>query len=151
VKALRHLEPDHIRVRATRVRINGLPGWQAQAIIWSSISLLLSGAAWQIALLRRGPQGMPGAFDPWLARWHGLSAMAALFAFGIVASRHIGRGWSLKQRMRTGVSVTVLFVVLALTGFALAYLVPEEWHPPVGWMHSALGVAAFALGAVHRR
>ena len=77
--------------------------------------------------------------------------MAGLFAFGIIASRHIGRGWSLKQRMRTGVSVTVLFVVLALTGFALAYLVPEEWHPPVGWTHSALGVVAFALGAVHRR
>jgi hypothetical protein len=140
-----------IRARAARVRINALPAWQAHAMIWTAVSLFLSGVFWQLILVRRGPGGIPGSIDPWLARWHGLSSMAGLFAFGVIASRHIGRGWALRQRMRSGNAVTVLFAVLALTGYGLAYLVPEGWHARLGWTHSALGAAAFLLGAIHRR
>jgi hypothetical protein len=77
--------------------------------------------------------------------------MMGLFAFGVIASRHIGRGWAMRERTFSGVSTTVLFSLLVLSGFALAYLVPEQWHPQLGWLHSGLGVIAFGLGAVHRR
>jgi hypothetical protein len=132
-------------------RSNPLPPWQARATVWSAISLTVSGLWWLVDLVRRVPGGLPGGVDPWLARWHGLSSMAGLFAFGVIAARHIGRGWALRERRPSGAAVCVLFGVLALSGFALAYLVPEQWHPPVAWAHSALGVAAFGLGAVHRR
>lgn len=140
-----------IRARAVRVRVNALPPWQAQTIIGAAISLFLSGLWWQFVLVRRGSEGVPGPIDPWLARWHGFSSMAALFAFGIIAARHIPRGFALRQRNRSGLTVTVLFAVLALSGYALAYLVTDTWHTRLGWAHTLLGVAAFALGAVHRR
>jgi hypothetical protein len=138
--------PTELRSRATRIRLNALLPWQAGTIIWAALSLLLSGVAWQLVLFRRGPEGLPGPIEPWLARWHGLSSMAALFA-----SRHVPRGLALGNRLRSGLSVVVLFAVLALTGFSLAYLVPESWRSTLGWTHSALGVLAFTLGAVHRR
>jgi hypothetical protein len=137
--------------RHRRVRLNALPAWQSRMVIWAAISLTLSGLWWLLVLLRRAPDAMPGPLDPWLARWHGLSSMAGLFAFGVIASRHIGRGWSLRQRLKSGIGVVALFGSLILTGFALAYLVPEQWHPQLGWLHSALGVIAFALGTIHRR
>lgn len=142
---------ESIRARAVRVRVNALPPWQAWTMIGSAVSLLLSGFFWQIALLRRGPEGIPGAFEPWLARCHGLSSMAALFAFGIIAARHIPRGFALRQRNRTGLAVTALFVVLAISGYALAYLVNDTWHTRLGWTHTLFGIVAFSLGAIHRR
>jgi hypothetical protein len=117
----------------------------------AAISLLASGLWWLLVLFRRVPGGLPGAIDPWLARWHGLSSMAALFAFGVIAARHVGRGWELGKRRPSGAAICVLFGALALSGFALAYLLPEQWHPPVAWGHSALGVVAFGVGALHRR
>jgi hypothetical protein len=129
-------------------RVNPLPRWQSWMVIGSAISLLASGALWQIALLRHE---LPTELDPWLARWHGLSSMAGVFAFGIVASKHIPRGLFLRKRSFSGITLTSLFALLALSGFALAYLVPEPWHARVGWAHSALGVLAFGLGALHRR
>jgi MFS family permease len=140
-----------LRARAVRVRVNALPPWQARTIIGAAISLLASGLWWQFVLLRRGPEGVPGAIDPWLARWHGLSSMAALFAFGVIAARHIPRGFALRQRNRSGLTVTALFAVLAVSGYALAYLATDTWHARLGWTHTLLGIIAFALGAVHRR
>jgi hypothetical protein len=134
-----------------RARPNALPRWQAQTIIWAAISLTASGLFWLFVLFRRAPGDLPGGIDPWLARWHGLSSLAALFAFGVIAGQHIARGWAMRRRTFSGVSTTVLFGLLALTGYALAYLVPEQWHPQLGWLHSLLGVVAFALGAMHRR
>jgi hypothetical protein len=133
------------------VRTNPLPPWQARLVIWSAVSLTASGLWWLLVLLRRAPGELPAPIDPWLARWHGLSSMAGLFAFGVIASRHVGRGWALGERRPSGAGICVLFAAIALSGFALAYLVPEQWHPPVAWVHSGLGVVAFALGAVHRR
>jgi hypothetical protein len=143
--------PRELASRHKRIRLNALPRWQSQSIIWAGISLTASGLWWLLVLLRRAPDALPGQLDPWLARWHGLSSMAGLFAFGVIASRHIGRGWSLGKRLKSGLGTVALFALLILTGFALAYLVPEEWHQRLGWLHSALGVLAFTLGAVHRR
>jgi hypothetical protein len=120
-------------------------------MIWTAVSLLVSGSWWLFVLLRREAGELPGPIDPWLARWHGLSSMAALFAFGVVVSRHVQRGLQLRERMLSGLGVCALFAVLALSGFALAYLVPESWHTQAGWAHSALGIGAFIVGAVHRR
>jgi hypothetical protein len=142
---------EELASRHRRVRLNALPAWQSRTVIWVAISLTLSGLWWLLVLLRRAPDAMPGSIDPWLARWHGLSSMAGLFAFGVIASRHIGRGWSLRKRLKSGIGVVALFALLILTGFALAYLVPEQWHPQLGWAHSTLGIIAFSLGAIHRR
>ncbi len=134
-----------------RTRANALPRWQIQTVVCSAISLTASGLAWQLSDLRRDPSGLPSALDPWLARWHGLSSMLSLFAFGLVAARHIPVGLVLRKRVASGVSVSALFATLALSGFALAYLVPEPWHPTVALCHAGLGILAFALGVLHRR
>jgi hypothetical protein len=120
-------------------------------LIWTAISLLVSGLWWLYVLRIRPAQDAPGPINLKLAQWHALSALAAVYAFGVVSAKHIARGWALRERVYSGIAVCALFAVLALSGFALAYLLPETWHVPVGWAHATLGVLAFALGAMHRR
>ena len=134
-----------------RPRPNALPRWQRFTVFGAALLLLASGLAWQLALKLRSEPELPGQLEPWLARWHALSAMAGLFAVGMVAALHIGRGWSLGRRRTSGVAVCALLAALALSGFWLSYLVSEAWRPAVGWAHFGLGALAFALGLVHRR
>jgi hypothetical protein len=132
---------------------NALPPWQRRTIVTAAVCLLVSGLAWIPVhyLWGAGSGGLPHPSEVWLMRWHGLSAVVGFFAGGLVAAGHVARGWRLAWRRATGGSLCVLGSLLALSGYALWYLLPESWHPAAGWMHAAVGVVAFALGALHVR
>ena len=132
---------------------NALPPWQRRTIVAAALCLLLSGVAWLPLhyLWGAGAGGLPHPLEAWLMRWHGLSAIAGFYAGGLVSAAHVARGWRLTWRRSTGLSLCVLGALLALSGYALWYLLPESWHAPAGWLHAALGVAAFAVGAAHVR
>jgi hypothetical protein len=132
---------------------NALPRWQRRIIIGTAVCLLLSGLAWlPLHAWGTGPGGVPHPLAAWFMRWHGLSAVVGLFAGGLVAAGHVARGWRLAWRRPTGLSLCILGALLALSGYALWYLLPDEsWHAAAGWAHAAAGVLAFALGALHVR
>lgn len=141
---------------------NALPPWQRRTIVATAVCLLVSGLAW-LALHHAwagswwevagpaGSGGLPHPLEAWLMRWHGLSALAGLFAGGLVAAGHVARGWRLGWQRPTGLSLSILGALLALSGYALWYLVPESWHAAAGWAHAAAGALAFAVGALHVR
>lgn len=132
---------------------NALSTWQRRTVLGAAGSLLLSGVIWWLVsrLGRDGAGELPHPAEPWLARWHALSAAAGTFAAGLVAAHHIGLGLRLGRRRGTGGAVALLGLVLILTGFALAYLVPEGWHPLLGTTHAGLGLVVVALLLAHRR
>jgi hypothetical protein len=136
-----------------RARVNPLPAWQRAVIVGAAIALLVSGLAWLPLhyLWGAGAGELPQPLESWLLRLHGLVAPLGLFAAGLVAAGHVPRGWRLRERRGSGVGLLILGCLVIASGYALAYLVPEAWHPAVGWAHAALGVVAFALGVVHRR
>ena len=136
-----------------RVRLNPLQPWQRWTVIAAAVSLLLSGVGWLPVHYGwgAGAGDLPHPLEPWIVRWHALSALAGLFAGGVVAGGHVGRGWRLGLRRASGLAVCLLAGLLAASGYVLSYLVSEAWRPALGWAHAALGVAAFGLGAVHRR
>ena len=82
-------------------------------------------------------------------RWHGLAVLTGLFALGLVSAGHVQRGLALKRQRASGLSLCLSWFVLAASGYALSYLVSEPWRPALGLFHAGLGVAAFALGALH--
>jgi hypothetical protein len=127
--------------------------WQRQVVSLSAWSLLLSGVAWLPVhhLWGAGAAGLPHPLEPWLMRVHALAVVAGLFASGVVAAVHVPRGWRLGRQRASGVALCLLWVVLAASGYALSYLVPESWHAVVGWGHASLGALAFALGLLHAR
>jgi hypothetical protein len=82
---------------------------------------------------------------------HGAAVMAMLFVAGRLTAIHVVRGWRLGLARRSGVLMLAGMALLTLSGYALYYLVPEDWRDPTGWLHTALGVA-WALGLLwHRR
>ncbi|HZZ85658.1 MAG TPA: hypothetical protein VFE30_14050 [Anaeromyxobacteraceae bacterium] len=134
-----------------RTSVNALPRWQLLTVVLSATSLLASGLAWLVLHYAMSREGMPHPLEAWALRWHGLSAPVALFAAGFLAAGHIGRGWRLGRHRASGLGLALLSVAAVLTGYALSYLVGEGGRPAMGFVHAALGVVAFALGALHAR
>ncbi|HUK66144.1 MAG TPA: hypothetical protein VLV17_04905 [Anaeromyxobacteraceae bacterium] len=136
-----------------RVRLNPLERWQVSLVVGSAVSLLLSGLGWLPLhyLWGAGAGELPLPLEPWMVRWHGLSAVAGLFAGGVVAAGHVSRGWRGGVRRASGLAVCVLGGLLALSGYLLAYLISESLRPALGLLHAGLGVVAFGVGFVHRR
>ena len=132
---------------------NALPPWQRRTIVGSIWCLALSGVAWLPLhyLLGAGSGQLPHPAEVWLMRWHGLAVVGGLFAAGIVAAGHVRRGWQLRIHRRSGTIICVAGILTVASGYALAYLVPEAWHPATGWLHVVLGLAAFGAGLLHWR
>ena len=136
---------------------NRLLGWQKAVFYVSSGTVLASGLAWLALHYDRADDALPSAFEPWTMRLHGLAAFAILFVLGALAATHVPRGWRLSQRVRrarqrsSGLVLCLLAGACVLTGYLLYYFAPDPVRPALGWVHSALGVAAAGLVAFHRR
>lgn len=132
---------------------NPLRPWLRRLLRAAAGSLLVSGLAWIPVhyLYGAGAGELPSPAEPWLMRWHGLAVLGMLWALGAISAAHAPRGWAMGRQRLTGAALLGGWAVLAGSGFALSYLVPEAWRPGVGLAHAAAGTAVFALGAVHGR
>jgi hypothetical protein len=131
--------------------LNTLPSWQRRTILGAVWSLSLSGLLWLPLHYRPGAGDLPHPLESWLMRWHGLSAPVGLFAAGLLAAGHVRRGWQLNRKRLSGAVLVGSGATLVVTGYALAYLVPEPWRPGAGWLHSAVGTFAFLVAVAHAR
>lgn len=139
--------------------MNRLRPWQRRTADLAGGALLASGLLW-LALhyaLGAGAGELPHPAEPWAMRLHGLAAMVALFASGVVAAGHVPHGWRLTQHRRArrqrrlGLALCGLGALLAASGYALYYLVPEGARPATGLAHSAAGVLMAGVLVAHRR
>lgn len=134
-----------------------LPRWQRLSLYVTGTVLLATGALWLAVHYGRSDDALPSPMEPWSMRLHGLAGFAALFLFGALAAAHIPQGWRVSHRMRwapqrgTGLALCALVGLLALTGYLLYYFAPEGVRAPLGWLHSATGLAVLLLVLVHRR
>jgi hypothetical protein len=92
--------------------------------------------------------GEPGDATRVLLILHGISSYAILVVIGSLLPRHVRLGWVRRRNIVTGVTVTVMMAVLAVTGLAL-YYGDEDLHTPVRWLHVAFGLGGFALFPAH--
>jgi hypothetical protein len=139
--------------------VNRLRRWQRWTADTSGLALLASGAFWLVVhyTVGAGSGDLPHPLEPWAMRLHGLAAMAALFAFGVMAAGHVPHGWRVtaarrgRTQRRLGVALLGLGALLVLSGYLLYYFIPEGARPLTGWLHSGAGVLMAALLVWHRR
>lgn len=139
--------------------LNRLPPWQRRLGAASGLLLLASGAAWLGLHFVVAAEGLPHPGEAWAMKLHGAAAMLALFVFGALAGGHLRHGWQLTQRhghglrrqRGLGVALAGLAALLAASGHALYYWVPEGARDAVGWAHAGAGFAMALLLLVHRR
>lgn len=82
-----------------------------------------------------GAQAHP--LENWWLRLHGLAAFAALVMVGSVLPVHARRAWQLKKNRASGLSMKIIFLWLAATGYALYYFARETneaWLPLLHWI-----------------
>lgn len=140
------------------VRYNPLPGWLRRLGYAVLAALLLSGLGWLAVHFLAWPpasraalEGLPSPWEPWLMRVHGAAAMAALFVFGALTSTHVIRGWRMKRRLPSGLSLLALLSVLVLSSYALYYLVGDDQRDALGLVHAGVGAGVVAVLLWHRR
>ncbi len=119
------------------------------------LALWASGALW---LLFHYFLRVPGDFgdaahplESWWLRLHGLMAFASLVAIGSVLPIHARRAWQLNKNRRSGLSMKIYLLWLALTGYALYYFLSESneaWLPLAHWI---AGLALPLGGLMHIR
>lgn len=93
----------------------------------------------------------PHPLENWWLRLHGLMAFAALVAIGSVLPVHARRAWQLDKNRRSGLTMKLYLLWLALTGYALYYFLSEAneaWLPLAHWI---AGLALPLLGMLHIR
>ena len=133
--------------------------WQRVSVQAAGAALLLTGLLW-LALHYGAGAGrgeLPHPWEGWTMRLHALTGLWAVFMLGVMAAAHVPWGWRTSGRRhlgaqrQLGITLCTLGAAAALSGYALMYLVSESARPPLGWLHSAIGVAMALVLWVHRR
>lgn len=120
--------------------------------------LWLSGALWLVLhyfLRRAGEFGaMPHPLEPWVLKLHGAFGFAALGIGGLLWAVHVVPMWLRGHRRPSGIVISALFALLALSGYLLYYAGNENLRTVVALVHWLLGVAALLpmlIHVLHRR
>lgn len=137
---------------------NRLSRAQRRTLYASAAALVLTGVMWlsvhQLAwpaMSRASMEGLPSPWEPWLMKLHGAAMMVMLFMIGRISSTHVMRGLRLHWRVRDGIGLLVGAGLLALTGYSLYYLIPDDWRDANGWVHAAIGILWTVTLLWHRR
>lgn len=138
---------------------NRLRRWQRLLCDGAGLVLLASGLVWLFAHYAWGAGAgeLPHALEPSMMKLHGLAAMAALFAFGSLATGHVPHGMRVTQGRRgrrqrhLGLGLGLLAMLLVASGYLLYYFTPENWRAAMGGAHSAAGIAMALVLVWHRQ
>ena len=141
-----------VKITPTPIRFSA-PNKRWLYVIFAT--LWLSGAWWLITHYFMRVSGefgdMPHPLENWWLRLHGLMVFAGLVALGGVLSTHAQRAWKLNKNRRTGLFMKLVFLWLAMTGYALYYFASEEnaaWLPLLHWI---MGLSVPLVLAFHIR
>ena len=86
----------------------------------------------------------------WSLRLHGAASYGFLIVFGMLFSTHISFNWRVKKnRRKSGIILTALFVVLILSGYLLYYASGEEFREVMSYLHWIVGIICSAVFVVH--
>jgi hypothetical protein len=137
---------------------NVMPRWQRGLLFACFGWLTLSGGLWLAvhflawpAMARAAMEGLPSPWEHPLMQLHGLGVFLMLFMAGRVSVLHVKRGWRLQRHRLSGGATVVALFLLVLSGYALFYLIPDDWRDQLGLLHAAVGFVCVAVLWWHRR
>jgi hypothetical protein len=117
------------------------------ALAWTSGVLWLLFHYFVIRQGAFGPESHP--LEAWWLRLHGFASMLALVVLGSLAVNHMRHALHHRKSLSSGLSMLMLAVWLAATGYALYYFSSDDnaaWLPLLHWIP---GLAVPVLLSVH--
>ncbi len=130
-----------------------LPGWQEVAIYAAFGALFATGLVWLwlehfVRVTGEfGPQHHPA--QTWLLKGHGIAAYAFAITAGALIPVHIRLGWRGKRNRRSGLTLVVLALALALTGLGLYYIAGDDARGVASIAHWTIGIGCGLALAIH--
>lgn len=111
--------------------------------------LILTGAAWALFhYLADERTSVPA--NALLMKVHGAAAMVVLVLIGALIPQHVAGGWRLARNRVSGLSLTALAGLLAITGYLLYYSGSDFVHNGASLVHLVIGAAIPAALIAHR-
>lgn len=115
-------------------------------------ALWLSGVYWLVLhLFFSKPTDFGAVQHPWaptVLKIHGWIAVGSVFLLGWVTAGHVSDRWNQSVKRPSGLAITSVAAVLAITGYAL-YYTTDGLHDMAGLAHEALGAGAILLALIH--
>jgi cytochrome b subunit of formate dehydrogenase len=71
---------------------------------------------------------------------HGIAAYCLLWLVGSLFPRHQRGAWRARRNRLSGSTLTLILLILAMSGLALYYPPNEEWHNGISVTHQVLGI-----------
>jgi len=137
---------------------NVMPRWQRRLLFVCLALLVTTGGVWLSvhhlgwpAVARAEMEGLPSPWEHWLMQLHGAGVFVMLFLAGRVSAIHVKRGWRLERHRITGVMLVAALALLALSGYALFYLVSDDGRDALGLAHATIGLLCAGVLIGHRR
>jgi hypothetical protein len=137
---------------------NVMPRWQRRLLFVCLALLVTTGGVWLSvhhlgwpAVARAEMEGLPSPWEHWLMQLHGAGVFVMFFLAGRVSAIHVKRGWRLERHRITGVMLVAALALLALSGYALFYLVSDDGRDALGLAHAAAGLLCAGVLIGHRR
>src|SRR5262249_26560260 len=139
--------------RMNGTKINGMP----KALRWSlygvGAALWLSGCVWLVLhLFFETPTQFgtePHPLEPPLLLVHGVLAVPALYLRGWISRRHALDGWRMARGRLSGGLISVVLLILALSGFALFFITGDAVRAAVALLHEIVGVVCLVPALAH--
>jgi len=111
--------------------------------------LLLTGAAWAV-LHYFADERTAVPVTALLMKIHGGAAMIVLVLIGALIPQHVAGGWRLARNRASGLALTTLAGLLAVTGYLLYYAGSDAVHGSASLLHLAIGAGLPAALIAHR-
>jgi hypothetical protein len=116
-------------------------------------ALWLTGCLWLYLDLFQAKRDQFGATPHPLASpmlmLHGIVAIVSMYLFGWITARHILRWWSGGLRRISGAALTLVLIILVVSGFALFFLVDDQLQHGAALIHEVLGLAVTVFVIQH--
>ncbi len=124
-------------------------------VVYCSLLLWCSGIAW-IVLHYFFPTvsefgSTPNPWEPTVIRVHGVLALLTIFLLGWIGSTHVSLRWHQWRTHLHGPIMVVIAIALAITGYALYYVVDDAPRHAVSVTHEVIGALAIIAALMHFR
>lgn len=116
-----------------------------EALVYIILGVLwASGIGWLVFhyFLRQATEFglLPHPLETWWLRLHGAAAFATLWLIGVLWAIHLVPAWKARRRL-SGVALTALLALLALSGYLLYYASGDDARAAIALLHWIIGAA----------
>ena len=115
---------------------------------------ILSGLLWIVLGWKLDPQDFSNPLRGWRHRLlvlHGAAAYLLLWVTGSLLALHQMNNWRARRNRASGMALTGVLLLLALSGLTLYYPPHEDWRDGFSLFHQVLGAGIALLVPLHIR